>query len=330
MIRFVVPGGIDDTPSGGNVYDRRVSAGLSVHEVAGTWPTPDDTARARLDQALADCPDDATVLLDGLVACGVPDVILPHSSRLRLAVLVHLPLADETGLAPADAAKLDAAEGEVLRAARLVVATSPSTATRLAGHHGLAEVRTVIPGTDPAPLAPGTDGVSRLLCVASVTPRKGHDVLVEALATLADLPWHLDCVGPLTDHARLVEALIERHGLGDRIRLTGPLVGSALADAYAAADLFVLPSRAETFGMVVTEALARGIPVLASAVPDALGATPLPPGDPDALAAALREWFTDDTCRQRLRAAALRRREQLATWDQSASELAEALASLRA
>ncbi|CRK55062.1 Glycosyl transferase, group 1 [Alloactinosynnema sp. L-07] len=342
VIHIVVPGGIDDpvTPSGGNVYDRRMCAGLvdlgiPVHEISvpGTWPRPDQTARALLAKALADCPDGAVVLLDGLVACGVPEVVLPHAGRLRLAVLVHLPLADETGLTPADAAKLDAREGEVLRAARLVVATGPSTASRLVQHHELSRVRTVVPGTDPAPVAPGTDGASRLLCVASVTPRKGHDVLVEALATLTDLPWHCECVGPLPDtaHVKRVESLIERHGLGARIQFTGPLVGEPLADAYAAADLFVLPSRAETFGMVVTEALARGVPVLASGVPDALGqgGTLLPPGDPDALATALRNWLSDSALRQRARAAALRRRDELSTWDQSVRDLAEALSSLR-
>jgi glycosyltransferase involved in cell wall biosynthesis len=344
MLHVVLPGGVDDVsaPSGGNSYDRRVCRGLAdlgvpVHEVAipGTWPRPAADARADLARSLAGCPDGAVVLLDGLVACGVPDVVVPHAGRLRLVVLVHLPLADETGLAPAEAAELDTAERAVLRAASAVVATSPWAADQLVRHHGLVagKVHTVTPGTDPAPLAPGTDGVSRLLCVASVTPRKGHDVLVEALATVADLPWSLRCVGPLraASHVARVRQLVERHELGDRIEFVGPLTGEPLTSAYAAADLFVLPSLAETYGMVVTEALARGIPVVASSVPDALGRGGLlvPPGDTAALAEALRRWFTDENLRRDLWTSARRRRAELSTWDQSVADLSRVLANLR-
>ncbi|MFD8498545.1 glycosyltransferase family 4 protein [Amycolatopsis sp. NPDC059657] len=335
MIEVVLPGDVDDpaAPSGGNVYDRRVCARLDVRETAipGTWPRPDTQARAQLADALAAFPDGAVVLLDGLVACGVPEIVGPAAARLRLAVLVHLALADETGLEPSLAAELDRKEREVLRAASAVIATSPAAARQLESHHGLGKVHVVTPGVDPAPLARGTDGVSRLLCVASVTPRKGHDVLVEALAALADLPWRCVCVGPLreTAHTERVRELIARHGLGDRVELTGPLTGKPLDDAYAAADLFVLPSHAETYGMVVTEALARGIPVLASAVPDALGdgGVLVPPG---ALTSELRRWLTDGDHRDDLRAKARRRRAELSTWDESARELGEVLATLRA
>ncbi|WP_433273895.1 glycosyltransferase family 4 protein [Actinosynnema sp. CS-041913] len=331
---FVVPASVDDadTPSGGNVYDRRVAEGLSVVAVAGAWPRPDTEARAALSRTLAGFEEGAVVLLDGLVACGVPEVVTPHAGRLRLAVLVHLPLADETGLEPAVAAELDAAERRCLHAVDAVVATGPRAAEDLAARHGLARVHVVTPGVDPAPIAPGTDGVSSLLCVASVTPRKGHDVLVEALARVADVPWRCACVGPAqaTQLAR-VRASIGRHGLGDRISLVGPLSGEPLERAYAVADLFVLPSRAETYGMVVTEALARGIPVVASAVPDALGDGGLlvPPGDVDALSDALRHWFDSADRRQRLRDAARRRRRELSTWDDSVRGLARVLASLR-
>ncbi|GAA2360609.1 glycosyltransferase family 4 protein [Saccharopolyspora halophila] len=340
----VLPGDVDDpnAPSGGNTYDRRVCAeiarlGIELREtrIPGNWPQPDETARALLADALATVPDGGAVLLDGLVACGVPDVVGAHASRLRQAILVHLPLAEETGLDPALAARLDAAEREVLHAAAVVVATGPRAAQRLVRHHDLPPeaVRTVAPGTDPAPSAPGTDGSSRLLCVASVTPRKGHDLLVTALARLRDLPWTCDLAGPVARdgaHARRVAELIERHSLGDRVRLLGPLSGAALDDAYAAADLVVQPSRAETYGMAVTEALARGIPVIASAVPDALGdgGLLLPPGDADALTEALRRWSHDERFRSRMREAARQRREQLPTWRSSARQLAAVLARL--
>ncbi|ROP38157.1 glycosyltransferase family 4 protein [Saccharothrix texasensis] len=337
-VHFVLPGGVDDpaSPSGGNAYDRRVldglaaARGIAAREIAvpGTWPRPGTAARSALGRALGGIPDGSVVVLDGLVACGVPEVVVPHADRLRLVILVHLPLADETGLPPALAARLDAAEREVLRAARAVVATSPSAARRLASRHGLAQVHVVVPGTDPAPPATGTDGASRLLCVASLTPRKGHDVLVRALAAVADLPWTCAFVGPGRSPVR---DLVDRHGLGSRIELPGPLSGPALAHEYATADLFVLASLAETYGMVVTEALARGVPVVASAVPDALGAggVLLPAGDVPAFAEALRRWFTDDEWRRDLRARAAARRQELSTWDETAVALAEVLATLR-
>lgn len=338
MIRFILPGNVDDpaAPSGGNVYDRHLCRRLDVQEVtiSGSWPRPDASASTELAEALAACPDGTVVLLDGLVACGVPEVVVPQARRLRLAVLVHLALADETGLAPSLAAELDAKERAVLQAVSAVIATSPAAAKQLADHHGLAEVHVVTPGVDPAPPGRGTDGVSRLLCVASVTPRKGHDVLVEALAAVADLRWQCVCVGPApeTAHTERVRDLIVRHGLGERIDLTGPLTGKPLDDAYAEADLFVLPSRAETYGMVVTEALSRGIPVLASAVPDALGDGGLliPPGDPVALTRELRRWLTDGRLREDLRTKAKRRRAELSTWDEAGRAMAEVLASLRA
>ncbi|MEU7531883.1 glycosyltransferase [Saccharothrix sp. NPDC042600] len=333
---FVLPAGVDDpaAPSGGNVYDRRVSAGLGLRDVLvpGAWPHPDDNARARLDRALHAVPDGAVVLIDGLVACGVPEVVAPHAERLKVAVLVHLPLAEETGLPAEVAARLDAAEGRCLRAAAAVIATSPAAGTRLAEHHGLSPVHVVPPGVDRAALAPGTDGVSRLLTVASITPRKGHDVLIKALTAVSDHPWTCAVVGPAPDSAYSTAVRESAGSCADRFEWTGPLSGDALERQYAAADLFVLASRAETYGMVVTEALARGVPVMASAAPDALGTGGLllPGGDVPAWSAALRRWFEDADLRVRLRAAAAARRAELSTWDETVTGVGVVLASLRA
>ncbi|KAF4408106.1 glycosyltransferase family 4 protein [Streptomyces lycii] len=386
-----MPGGVGDTaaPSGGNTYDRRVCrellrAGWQVeeHAVDGDWPHPGGDARAELARILAASADGSVVLLDGLVACGVPDIVVPEAGRLRIAVLVHLPLADETGLAPDTAAVLDVRERRTLRAVDAVVATGEWAARRLVEHHGLApyRVHTAAPGVDPAPLATGSapGAGPRLLCVASVTPRKGQHRLVEALAELTgpagparparparpagpaqpaelaesaesaglaglteptDTKWRCDCAGGLGQnpgYVARVRRLIAERGLGDRFRLTGPLVGADLDARYAGADLLLLASSAETYGMAVTEALARGVPVLATAVggvPEAVGRAPdgtvpgllVPPGDQAALTGALRRWLTDPCLRDRTRAAARARRTVLAGWDTTARELAGAL-----
>jgi glycosyltransferase involved in cell wall biosynthesis len=353
-MHFVMPGGVDDPtmPSGGNVYDARVSLDLPgfgwqvhKHAIAGSWPQPEAPARAELARTLADLADDTVVLLDGIVACAVPEIVIPEAERLRLVVLVHLPLGDETGLTPALAADLDARERRTLRSVPAVVATSEWAARRLVAHHGLApdRVHVAAPGADIAPLASGTDGVSRLLCVASVTPRKGQHRLVEALAAVTDLPWTCVLVGGL-DHdpeyvARL-RALIDQHGLGDRLQLAGPKSGAALDASYASADLMVLTSYAETYGMAVTEALARGIPVLATDVgglPEAVGRAPdggvpgllVPPENPAALAAELRGWFGEADVRRRLKAAARARRASLGGWAATARSLSGVLGRLK-
>ena len=322
--------------SGGDVYDARVIEGLRADgmavrdaQVAGTWPRPDDAARRELDAVLAD--GDGPVLLDGLVACGVPEIVVPHAARRPLAVLVHLPLGEE-------APDLDAGEGAVLRAAGAVLATSPWAARRLHERHGLTEVVVAVPGVDPAPLATGTDGVHRLLCLGAVTPTKGQDLLVEALAALPEHPWTLDLVGPTRRAPAFVadlRATIARHGLGDRIRHPGPLSGVELDRTWDATDLLVAPSRVETYGMVVTEALARGIPVMASdagGLPETLdGAGILVSAeDVPALVAGLHRWFADQAHRNGRRISARSRHCTLSTWTQTSRRVQQVLADLRA
>lgn len=344
---FVLPADVDDVTlaSGGNAYDRRMCDVLGMREmaVAGRWPTPDQADRIHLGRELSELPDGSVALLDGLVACGVPEFVLPHARRLRIAILLHLPLGDEYGL-PADrAAQLDALERETLHGACAVIATSEWAARRAIEHHKLdpARVHVATPGVKPAPLAIGTDG--RLLCLASLTPRKGQDVLAQALAGVADLGWTCECVGSVRRDPRFVDkvhALITRHDLTSRMSITGPLPDWELEARFGRADLLVLPSRGETYGMVVTEALARGIPVLTSdvdALPDTLGHAPdgsvpgilVPPGDVGALSEALRRYLTDASLRGRLRESARMRRQHLEDWNQAALRLAAILDRLQ-
>ena len=333
-VDFVVPDGIDDParPSGGNVYDRRLRRELTAlgwqvreHAVPGFWSTPGAAAFAALDRAVQAIPDGAVVLLDGLVASTAPEVLLPQSERLRLLVLVHMPLGQS-------------GECEVLSAAAAVVTTSVWSRERLIELHGLAgdRVHVAQPGVDAAEPAPGTAAGGVLLCVAAVTHGKGHDVLLDALATLTELSWRCECVGRLDREPAFVESL-RRRELGERVSFTGPRSGAELDRSYAAADLLVLPSRAETYGMVVAEAVARGLPVVASDVgglTEALGhsadgARPgllVPPDDAAALSDALRAWLGDAELRARLRAAARERRETLRPWSATASAVAAVLA----
>jgi glycosyltransferase involved in cell wall biosynthesis len=332
-VHVVLPNDIDDParPSGGNVYDRRVCDGLAAagwsvreHPVRGAWPRPEPGERAELARLLAAVPDDAVVLLDGLIASAVPEVLRPHAARLRLVILVHQALVNDE-------------EREALSTAAAVVTTSEWSRRGLLARYPLAPDRVHVarPGVEEAPLSVGSADGSALLCVAAVSPHKGHDVLIRALAAVADRAWHCVCVGPLDRDPRFVDDL--RRTAEPRISFVGPLTGPELAAHYATADLLVLPSRGETYGMVVTEALARGTPVLVSDVdglPEAVGRASdgrvpgmlVPPDDPPAVARALRRWFAEPALRARLRQTACDRRAGLAAWSVTAATVSGILA----
>jgi glycosyltransferase involved in cell wall biosynthesis len=339
-VHVLVPDGIDDPrrPSGGNVYDRRVCDGLvalgwSVHEhaVAGQWPLPDAAARLAVGAALARVPDGELVLVDGLLASAVPELLEPEADRLRIVVLLHMP-------------RDEAREVAALSAASGIVATSDWTRRWLLDHYPLPEDRVYVvrPGVDVADLASGSLSGGRLLCVGAITPAKGSDLLLEALATVDDPAWRCVFVGSLHLDVEFVDGLRRQakdRGVADRVCFTGPLMGAELERAYAEADALVLASQAETYGMVVTEALARGLPVVATkvgGVPEALGHAAdgsrpgllVAPGDPHALAQALRRWLGDPVERARLRVAARSRRLTLSDWVQTSRELSAVLSDV--
>lgn len=347
-VHVVVPDGIDDParPSGGNSYDRHicrelVALGWAVHEhaVAGGWPRPDAASLAALSGAVDQIPDDAVVLIDGLIASAAPEVLVRQARRLRLVVLVHMPLGHRPTDTQAHAVRMR--ERAVLSAAAATVTTSAWSRHRLLELYSLpaAAVHVAEPGAPAAELAGGSASGARLLCVAAVIFEKGHDVLLDALGRIADLCWQCACVGSLDPDPAFVAGLRRRvleAGLGERVDFAGALTGADLDRRYAAADLMVLASRAETYGMVVTEALSRGLPVLAAEVgglTEALGhgadgtrpGLLVAPEDPAALAAALRAWLADPQLRRRWRQAACERRQSLHGWSSTAAVLAGVL-----
>ena len=346
-VHVVVPEGFDHPgqPSGGNIYDRRVCAGLAeagwevlVATVAAAWPVPGSGARADLARIVSAIPDGETVLIDGLIASPTAAQLLPHTGRIRMIVLLHMPLG--TAADTHHDANAERSEQAVLRAAAGVVVTSEWTRQQVLTRYAIPACRVHVarPGVDRV-AAPARPVRGHLICVGVLSRHKGQDLLVEALADLADRDWHCVLAGSLDrdpDFAGQLQTRITRLGYDHRVRLSGVLTGAALSHAYATADLLVAPSRAETYGMTVTEALAHGLPVLAAAVgglPEALGSTAdgarpgqlIPPGDPAALAAALADWLGDERHRHRLRAAAQQRRSTLRGWEQTTQEIANAL-----
>jgi glycosyltransferase involved in cell wall biosynthesis len=336
---LAVPGQIE-TRTGGYGYDRQIAAGLRasgwdvrVLTLDASFPEPTPQGVEHAARALAAIPDGTAVLIDGLALGAMPAEAEREQTRLRLFALVHHPLARETGIAPAAAERLDKSERRALRTVRRVVVTSRATAETLLDYGVPRDRVTVVePGTDRLPLARGSGNVEvHLLCVASIVPRKGHDVLMRALSQVREGPWRLTCVGSLDRDAVTTEALrraVHDLGLGARVSLAGELEGDRLAAAYDSADVFVLATRYEGYGMAVAEAIACGLPVVATAtgaIDDVVGGAGIvvPPGDEQALAGALQRVIGSRELREDLAMRARGARERLPGWDDASRRMAE-------
>jgi glycosyltransferase involved in cell wall biosynthesis len=340
---FVVPGALDQV-TGGYLYDRRIVEGLRrlgrevrVLELAGSFPDADAAARAAFAGGLAALPDGTRVAIDGLALAAGEQVLAREAGRLRLVALVHHPLALETGLGAAESDRIAALERDLLRHFRGAICPSRGSAAAVVAY-GMdpARVAVVLPGTErpSRPAAARREGTVRLLTVGTLTPRKGHLVLIEALAGMAGLDWRLLCLGsldrdPATTAA--VRAAIRRHGLGGRVTLAGERRPELLSDAYAEADVFVLASFHEGYGMAYAEAMAHGLPIIgtsAGAIPETVPAAAgllVPPGDAAALREALRRVVIDPGLRAALAEGATRAAAALPSWDETVRRWGEAV-----
>lgn len=348
-VTLLVPAGLT-LCSGRYRYDRQVVSGLrtlgwqvDVTLLDASFPDPTGEALDQAADALAEQRDHSIVMVDGLAFGALGEQIERVAHRLTVVGLVHHLLAAETGLDDDAAQAVAAREGRALRAATGVVASSFGTARGIAAC-GVARERIAVaqPGTDPAPRAQGTrsrEGARRstpvqLLCVGSLIPRKGHDVLFDALADMRLLPWHLTCVGSELVAPATVVALREQldiSGLHDAVTLTGEIDDAALERAYQSADVFVLATRHEGYGTTVAEALARGIPVvstMAGAIPELVGyagGAIVPIDDTAALTAALEPMLSDHAARATVAAGALSQGAALPRWADTARAVSEAL-----
>ena len=329
------------SPSGGNRYDdelaprlRGLGIDLRDHLVTGPWPRPAPGDRDRFATLLDTEPD---WLVDNIVGSAAPDALAAATrAGRRITLLIHYFPADQPGLAAAERDGLVTAEAAAVRAADRVVVTSAWAAGQLSARYGRGDAVVAVPGVDPAPLAAGAPagGPPALLWLGALTATKDPLTLVEALADLRDLPWTARLVGPDGADRRLagqVRDRVAQTGLAARVQLTGARTGQALDAVWHGTDLLVHTARAETYAMVVGEALARGI---ASVVATGTGAVEaqggvgggFPPGDAAALADVLRGWLTDPALRSRWRSAAAGLRPLRPTWDDTARVVAEALA----
>ncbi len=349
-VTFVVP--CQSRASGGHTYNtaivealRRAGWRIATHHLDGDWPHPTATERSALRTILRTSD---VVVLDGLIGSCCPEEVNAATPHTRVLLLVHLPLPAELGLTAAEAARLADLERQAVRAATAVITTSRWAADDVRRRYGRESV-VVRPGTHPAQIAQGSSP-PHLLMLAAVTPVKNHRTALAALAELGDRAWRLTLVGAHPDPATSRDLLdrVAKSPVAERITVTGELTGERLDAVWADTDLLLVPSLTETFGLVVTEALSRGIPAVVAkgtgAVealgvqePDTASATDpgdravagvaLDPRQPAAWAATLRHWLTDPDLRHGWRAAALERRLSLGTWAEAANDFARAIGS---
>jgi glycosyltransferase involved in cell wall biosynthesis len=342
-VTFAVPGDLD-TPTGGYGYARCVIAALrarkwqvGVIDLGGGFPRVGADQRAVARERLLVAPAGAPIVVDGLALGALPDEARDAARSHCLIGLVHHPLALETGLSPAMADAFRASEIRALAATRHVITTDHSTAATLAASYAVATARITValPGTQRVEFAHGShDGVPQILAVGAIVPRKGYALLVTALSELRDLSWRLTIVGDRgrsPETAAELDDLIERARLRDRITCTGAVRAERLDALYRGSDLFVQPSWFEGYGMALADALAYGLPIVATQTGAArrnVGSKAgrlVTPGDAHALARALRSLLADARARAHCAAAARAAAQNLPSWDDTAMAFEDAL-----
>jgi glycosyltransferase involved in cell wall biosynthesis len=345
-VAFAVPGDLA-TPTGGYAYDRRMIQELErlgwkvdVILLGDGFPKPSRKTIASAQGRLAQIPKGQPIVIDGLAFGVLPEAAAQLRTRNPLLAIVHHPLALETGLSPDEAAALHASEQAALVSATRIVTSSATTARGLIADYGVSADRIAVvpPGIDPvSQTRTPDDGVVRLLAIGSIVPRKGYDVLIAALALLAELPWRLVIAGDSTRDpatAAQLTADIARHKLADRVTVLGAQSPESIAELYADADLFVLASRLEGYGMVYAEAMMHGLPVVgttAGAIPEVVPASAgvlVAPDDVAALTLVLHRLIGSPEERGRLAEGARAAAARLPSWQDSAKVFSRALEAL--
>ncbi|MEP4769373.1 MAG: glycosyltransferase family 4 protein [Roseibium sp.] len=342
-IFFAYPGNLE-TPTGGYGYDRRIISGLRASgwdvetvSLGDGFPFPSIETLANAEHVLSELPENSLVIVDGLAFGAMPEIAQKYSGNLRLIALVHHPLCQENGLSPEQACSLQFSENTALQNVEKVIVTSPATAEQVTRLFGVPEglISTIVPGTDiPDPVDRKLSETVNLLSVGTVVPRKGYDLLFDALSGVSHENWHLSIVGGTDSDVNCYNALVKMARdlkLSDQISFHGGVPEGALTEFYQSADIFVLASRYEGYGMAYTEAMAHGLPVIGSGAGAVEGTLASGAGlycgieDVDALREALDLLMSDPEKRSILARLARDTAQKLPSWQDAAAEFERVL-----
>ncbi len=340
---FAIPGD-KDRRTGGFIYEATVlrvlnEIGCATRHLVlpDSFPDPTSEEMAATFAALRAVPAEQPIILDGLVFGAIDPVGLATVAAPVIA-MIHHPLGLETGLSAARAAFLRSNEAAALQHVAHVIVPSPHTADILVRDFGADRTKITIasPGFVRPALAPAPLDPPLILSVGLLAKRKGHDVLIDALARIKDLPWQAQIVGKAHDPATAgaLQAQVDTLGLTDRVRLAGELSATALNQRYKAASVFALATRYEGYGMVLSEAMQYGLPVVScavGAVPDTVGNAGLlvPADDPAAFAAALRRLLGDPVALAHFGGLSQARAVGLPTWEDTAQVFADVIEQVK-
>jgi glycosyltransferase involved in cell wall biosynthesis len=342
QLRFFLPDHADRT-TGGHAYDRRMVEALrrmghdaAIVPVRGRLPLADAAACDAAAAAWRDCPSPCIRVIDGSALAA----FLPLADALgatQMAGLIHHPTSLEAGFDEADHARLHATEQSILPRLARVVTTSETVAETLVDRFGVARTRIAVvgPGVDPAERSTGSGTTQcRILSVSALAPRKGHDVLLRALARLFDLDWHLTIVGTPerhAAHAAALHALAKELGIAGRVVFAGVVDDAALEALWRTSDLFALATHWESTPWAAMQALRHGVPPVIGAGGAAADGVTLknglvvPPGDVEQLSKALRRAIFDRDLRATMAAEAWQNGAALPDWSAQAERLVAAL-----
>jgi len=342
-IYFAYPGDLA-TLSGGYHYDRRLigelrKSGVKVNTLSLPFHSSlqdeaNQSAHNTIHQLLTELPEQSVVMMDGLAFGTLDELAIKHAQRLRLVALCHHPLALETGIDASQRKALMISERRALACACATIVTSAHTRQILIDQYGVSagKILVALPGTDSTAFATCDGNPVRFLTIGSLTQRKAHDILIDSLAQLEALPWQARFVGSSDFEpawASNLQARVNSLGLSQRICFAGTVENPQLE--YQQADVFVLPSRFEGYGMVFAEALAAGLPIIAAragAVPDVVPKTAgllVSPDNTEDLTKALQKVLTSGSLRRRLQTGARQAAATLPSWVDCATLVANKL-----
>lgn len=335
-ILFVIPGDIN-LPTGGYRYDREIinawqNSGVDVTliNINGNYPFPTNADKQTALNKIAELPKADIAVVDGLLGGASPEFMQALSKVLPTVALIHHPLCLENGLDEETAKTLESSELAGLAFTSGIITTSPATTLTVSNlfEYNKDKIHTVLPGVERGETSKGSNNSTvNLLCVGSIIERKGHKDLLLALSELTKLDWHLDCIGSTDFDAALfveLKQILETKQLTNKVTFHGSVSEEAILNGYTKADVFVLPSLFEGYGMAYAEAIVRGLPVIgttAGAIPDTVPKTCgilVEPSNIQSLRQALQKMIMDKELRNQYHEAAIKAELSFPTWESSA------------